>query len=116
MGGGVKGVIIESGSEDVDLLEALIFCGVMDLAESCRARLLVDGHGIAAEEGVDKGGLSCIEIASDEDLGRGVLDTEAETVDVGDSGCYAVCEEVFYGGLFELVDEGGGRGWAEGEV
>jgi len=88
----------------------------MDLAEGGSAGLLVDGHGIAAEQGIDKGGLSCIEVAGDEDLGRGVLDTEAEIVDVGDGSSDAVCEEAFDRGLFELVDESEGRGGAKAEV
>jgi len=94
----------------------LVFCCVVDLAESGSTRLLVDGHGIAAKQGIDKGRLSSIEVAGDEDLGRGVLDTEAELVDVGDSGRDAVCEETFYGRFFELVDEGDGRRGTEGEV
>jgi len=86
VGGGVAGVVVTGGIEDVDLLFALVFRGVMDLAESGGAGLLVDRHGVAAEQGVDKGGLACIEVAGDEDLGRGVLDTEAEIVDVSDGG------------------------------
>jgi len=94
----------------------LVFCCVVDLAESGSTRLLVDGHDIAAKQGIDKGRLSGVEVTGDEDLGRGVLDTEAEIVDVSDSGRDAVCEEAFYGRLFELVDEGDGRRGTKGEV
>jgi len=88
----------------------------MDLAESGSTRLLVDGHGITAKQGINKGRLSGIEVTGDEDLGRGVLDTEAEIVDVSDSGSDAVCEEAFYRRLFELMNEGDGRRGTKGEV
>jgi len=88
----------------------------VDLAESGSTRLLVDGHDISAKQGIDKGRLSGVEVTGDEDLGRGVLDTETEIVDVSDSGRDAVCEETFYGRLFELVDEGDGRRGTKGEV
>ena len=88
----------------------------MDLAESGSTRLLVDGHGITTKQGINKGRLSGIEVTGDEDLGRGVLDTEAEIVDVSDSGSDAVCEEAFYRRLFELMNEGDGRRGTKGEV
>ena len=86
----------------------------MDLAEGGGTGLLIDRHGLTAEQGIDKSGLSGIEVASDKDLGRRVLNTEAEFVDMGNGSSDTVAEEAFDGRLFKLMDEGGGSGGGVG--
>jgi len=88
----------------------------MDLAEGGGTGLLIDRHGFTAEQGIDKSGLSGIEVASDKDLGRGVLNTEAEFVDMGNGSSDTVAEEAFDGRLFKLMDERGGSGGGGGGV
>jgi hypothetical protein len=109
-GGFIVDIVLDALPEDMDLLSGLVFCSIVDFAEGGSAGLLVDRHDLATEESIDKGGFTGIQITSDENLGRGVLDAESEFVDMGHGCSNAAIKEIGDGGLFELVDEGGGSG------
>ena len=96
--------------QDVDLLLSAVLRRVVDLAERCRARLLVHGHNLSTEERIDEGRLPRIEITGDEDLRRSILDTRSEFVEMIDGAHDAVVQEIGDGRLFQLRYESCGRG------
>jgi hypothetical protein len=76
----VVGVVRGAVLDDVDLLDAAIVRGNVDLAERGHARLMVDEHDVAAQ--VHDRWLAFIQVLGDEDLGGCVLGAQAELADV----------------------------------
>ena len=109
-GGLVLGRISGAIFQDVDLLLSVVLRSVVDLAEGCRARLLVDRHNLPAEERIDEGRFPRIEITGDKDLRRSILDTRSEFVEMIDGAHDAVVQEIGDGRLFQLRYESCGRG------
>ena len=86
----------------MNLLLSVVLGGIVDLAERCRAWLLVHRHDLSTEERIDKCRFARVEIASDEDFRGCVFDTRSESVEMADGARDAVVQEIGDRRLFEL--------------